>query len=145
MKAYCVGCKGAISEMADPQPVTMKNGRGATEGYCPTCGTHVYVIGRPKESEPVHMSGVTKRLRTINLDDIMTQMAALNWCMEVTQVPKDCELDLPALVRVMVTCHEEKGLPIWTAGVGATFAEALAEAVDGTAQHKHEGIKEPQN
>ena len=37
-EAYCVKCK-AKKEMANPQEVTMKNGRGAIQGVCPDCGT----------------------------------------------------------------------------------------------------------
>jgi len=32
--------------MKNPKPVTMKNGRPATKGICPTCGTKMYRIGK---------------------------------------------------------------------------------------------------
>ncbi|HUK79298.1 MAG TPA: DUF5679 domain-containing protein [Nitrososphaerales archaeon] len=32
-------------EIKDPQSVTMKNGRHATKGVCPVCGTRLYLIG----------------------------------------------------------------------------------------------------
>ena len=43
-KAYCVKCK-AKKEMKNPQGTTMKNGRKATKGTCPTCGTKMFRIG----------------------------------------------------------------------------------------------------
>ncbi len=33
-------------EMKDPQQVTMKNGRPATQGTCPVCGTKIFKIGK---------------------------------------------------------------------------------------------------
>lgn len=47
MEGYCVKCK-ASREMKDPKQVTMKNGRPATEGTCPTCGTRMFRIGAGK-------------------------------------------------------------------------------------------------
>ena len=44
---YCVKCK-ASREILDPQPFTMKNGRPATQGRCPVCGTTIFKIGAPK-------------------------------------------------------------------------------------------------
>jgi len=32
--------------MNKPKSVTMKNGRPATKGICPTCGTKMYRIGK---------------------------------------------------------------------------------------------------
>ncbi len=34
--------------MKDPQAVTMKNGKPATKGSCPVCGTGMYKIGKAK-------------------------------------------------------------------------------------------------
>ena len=42
-EAYCVKCK-AKKEMKDAQEVTMKNGRKAMKGKCPSCGTGMYRI-----------------------------------------------------------------------------------------------------
>jgi len=42
-EGYCVKCK-AKREMKDAQEVTMKNGRKAMKGSCPTCGTGMYKI-----------------------------------------------------------------------------------------------------
>ena len=44
MTAYCVKCKKK-REMKSPQGITMKNGRRATKGTCPTCGTKMFRIG----------------------------------------------------------------------------------------------------
>ena len=43
MDAYCVKCKQK-TEIKDPEEVTMKNGRKAMKGKCPTCGTGLYRI-----------------------------------------------------------------------------------------------------
>ena len=42
-KGYCVKSKDK-KEMKDEQKVTMKNGRKAMKGKCPTCGTGMYKI-----------------------------------------------------------------------------------------------------
>lgn len=43
-EGYCVKCK-AKKEIVDPKDITMKNGRPATQGTCPTCGTKIFKIG----------------------------------------------------------------------------------------------------
>lgn len=43
MEAYCVKCK-AKKEITDAKEVTMKNGRKAIKGKCPTCGTSMFRI-----------------------------------------------------------------------------------------------------
>lgn len=45
VEAYCVKCR-AKREMANPEAVTMKNGKPATKGTCPVCGTGMYKIGK---------------------------------------------------------------------------------------------------
>jgi hypothetical protein len=45
MEAYCVKCK-AKKEMKSPKAVTMKNGKPATQGVCPTCKTKMFRIGK---------------------------------------------------------------------------------------------------
>jgi len=45
MQAYCVKCR-AKKEMKDPKSITMKNGKPATQGTCPSCGTKMFRIGR---------------------------------------------------------------------------------------------------
>jgi hypothetical protein len=41
---YCVKCK-ASREIKDAKQITMKNGRPATQGACPVCGTKIFKIG----------------------------------------------------------------------------------------------------
>jgi hypothetical protein len=43
--SYCLKCR-AKREMRTPQQVTLKNGRLATKGTCPNCGSPMYRIGR---------------------------------------------------------------------------------------------------
>lgn len=43
MEAYCVKCKSK-KEMKDAVETTMKNGRKAMKGKCPTCGTGMFRI-----------------------------------------------------------------------------------------------------
>jgi DNA-directed RNA polymerase subunit RPC12/RpoP len=43
-QAYCVKCKAKV-EMKDAQKVTLKNGKPASKGVCPKCGTKVFRIG----------------------------------------------------------------------------------------------------
>ena len=44
VEAYCVKCR-AKREIKDPKQVTMKNGKPATQGICPVCGTKLFRIG----------------------------------------------------------------------------------------------------
>jgi len=44
-EGYCVKCK-AKREIKNPKSVTMKNGKPATKGICPVCGTGMYRIGK---------------------------------------------------------------------------------------------------
>ena len=43
-QAYCVKDRKMV-EMKDPKEITLKNGRSATQGTCPDCGTKVTRIG----------------------------------------------------------------------------------------------------
>lgn len=43
-EAYCVKCKAKV-EIKDAKKITMKNGKPATQGTCPKCGTKVFRIG----------------------------------------------------------------------------------------------------
>lgn len=43
--AYCVKCREK-REMKDPEVVTLKNGKPACKGICPTCGTKMFRIGK---------------------------------------------------------------------------------------------------
>ena len=47
MDAYCVKCREK-REISSPEAITMKNGKPATQGTCPTCGTKVFRIGAAK-------------------------------------------------------------------------------------------------
>jgi hypothetical protein len=47
MQARCMKCKQQ-REMKNPKQITMKNGRPATEGECPVCGTRMFRIGSSK-------------------------------------------------------------------------------------------------
>ncbi len=49
MQAYCVKCR-AKKEMRNPKSITMKNGKLATQGICPTCGTKMFRIGKSEKS-----------------------------------------------------------------------------------------------
>ena len=44
---YCMKCK-AQREIKNAKQITMKNGRPATEGACPVCGTKIFKIGAGK-------------------------------------------------------------------------------------------------
>ncbi|GAJ09854.1 unnamed protein product, partial [marine sediment metagenome] len=45
MQAYCMKCR-TKREMKDARAITMKNGKPATQGVCPTCGTKMFRIGK---------------------------------------------------------------------------------------------------
>ena len=45
MEAYCMKCK-TKREMKSPESTVMKNGRPATKGICPECGTKMFKIGK---------------------------------------------------------------------------------------------------
>ncbi len=45
MTAYCMKCRKKV-DIKNPQQVTMKNGKPATKGVCPVCGTKVFRIGK---------------------------------------------------------------------------------------------------
>ena len=45
MLGYCVKCR-AKREIRNARAVTMKNGRPATQGVCPVCGTKMFRIGK---------------------------------------------------------------------------------------------------
>ncbi|MDO8551254.1 MAG: DUF5679 domain-containing protein [bacterium] len=41
---YCVKCR-AKKDVQNPQRVTMKNGKPASQANCPDCGTKMFRIG----------------------------------------------------------------------------------------------------
>ena len=45
VNGYCVKCKDH-RDIKDAKAITMKNGRPATQGTCPVCGTGMYKIGK---------------------------------------------------------------------------------------------------
>lgn len=45
MQGYCVKCR-TKREMRNAKSVTTKNGKAATQGLCPVCGTKMYRIGK---------------------------------------------------------------------------------------------------
>lgn len=45
MQAYCMKCR-TKREMSNPRAVRMKNGKPATQGVCPRCGTKMFRIGK---------------------------------------------------------------------------------------------------
>ncbi len=47
MEGYCLKCR-TKREMKNASSVTLKNGRPATQGACPVCGTKITVIGKGK-------------------------------------------------------------------------------------------------
>lgn len=47
MDAYCVKCRKKVT-IQNPEQITMKNGKPATRGVCPNCGTKVFRIGKAK-------------------------------------------------------------------------------------------------
>jgi len=50
-EGYCVKCK-AKKEIVDGVEETMKNGRKAIKGKCPTCGTVMFKILGGKSTPP---------------------------------------------------------------------------------------------
>ena len=45
MEGYCLKCR-TKREIKDAVSVTLKNGRPATQGTCPVCGTKMTRIGK---------------------------------------------------------------------------------------------------
>ena len=45
VEGYCVKDRRRV-EMVNPHPITMGNGKPATAGVCPHCGTKIFKIGR---------------------------------------------------------------------------------------------------
>lgn len=51
-EGYCVKCK-AKKEIINPAEETMKNGRKAIKGKCPTCGTVMFkILGKAAGAAP---------------------------------------------------------------------------------------------
>jgi hypothetical protein len=45
VSGYCLKCKSP-RDIKDAQAITMKNGKPATTGTCPVCGTKIFKIGK---------------------------------------------------------------------------------------------------
>jgi len=45
VEAYCVKDRRRV-EMVNPHPITLGNGKPATAGVCPHCGTKLFKIGK---------------------------------------------------------------------------------------------------
>jgi len=45
VQAYCFKCRKKV-DIKNPERITLKNGRPATKGVCPGCGTKVFRIGQ---------------------------------------------------------------------------------------------------
>jgi predicted RNA-binding Zn-ribbon protein involved in translation (DUF1610 family) len=45
VQAYCVKCRSK-KEMRNAKSIKMKNGKTATQGVCPMCGTKMFRIGK---------------------------------------------------------------------------------------------------
>ena len=45
VSGYCLKCKKSV-DIKEPQAITMKNGKPATKGVCPNCGTTIFKIGK---------------------------------------------------------------------------------------------------
>ncbi len=57
-EGYCVKCK-AKKEIVDGVEETMKNGRKAIKGKCPTCGTVMFKILGGKAAAPASTAPAT--------------------------------------------------------------------------------------
>ena len=60
MQAYCVKCR-TKREIKDAKSITMKNGKPATQGTCPVCGTKMFRIGKSQVFAGI-ASGIRRRL-----------------------------------------------------------------------------------
>jgi hypothetical protein len=49
MQAYCVKCR-TKRDVKNPKAITFKNGRPATQGVCPVCGTKIFRIGKTQSA-----------------------------------------------------------------------------------------------
>lgn len=45
IKGFCVKCRKKV-DIKEPTQVKLKNGKPATKGTCPDCGTKVFRIGK---------------------------------------------------------------------------------------------------
>ena len=62
MEGYCVKCR-TKREIKDAKSITMKNGKPATQGVCPTCGTKMFRIGK---GQSYFLTGLRIELKLVN-------------------------------------------------------------------------------
>ena len=62
MEAYCMKCR-TKREMKDAKSITMKNGKPATQGVCPTCGTKMFRIGKGQDCV---LTGLKIEIKLVN-------------------------------------------------------------------------------
>jgi cold-inducible RNA-binding protein len=70
MQAYCMKCR-TKREMKDAKAITMKNGKPATQGVCPVCGTKMFRIGQ--DTAQLSKSGGTMKIYVGNLSYEVTE------------------------------------------------------------------------
>ena len=65
MEGYCVKCKDK-KEIKDSAEVTMKNGRKAMKGKCPTCGTGMFrILGKSQKPNPACWDNILKQKKAL--------------------------------------------------------------------------------
>jgi hypothetical protein len=52
MQAYCMKCR-TRREIKEASDITTKNGKPATQGVCPVCGTKIFRIGAIKPASDI--------------------------------------------------------------------------------------------
>jgi len=62
VEGYCMKDKRMV-EMKDPQAVTMKNGKPATRGVCPNCGTTIFQDRKAKRLGSVSANHIARAAR----------------------------------------------------------------------------------
>ena len=62
MEGYCVKCR-TKREIKDAKAITMKNGKPATQGVCPSCGTKMFRIGKGQDS---FLTGLKSEMKSVN-------------------------------------------------------------------------------
>ena len=62
MEAYCMKCRSK-KEMKDSKAITMKNGKPATQGVCPSCGTKMFRIGKGQD---YFLRGLESEMKSVN-------------------------------------------------------------------------------
>ena len=70
MQAYCMKCR-TKREMKDATAITMKNGKPATQGVCPVCGTKMFRIGR--SAAQLNKGGTNMKIYVGNLSYEVTE------------------------------------------------------------------------